>query len=87
VHKGPSRYPTCTFSHSSWFARVRSVVNAQKETGSLSSRRKTGSGEKRDWKSIQEKLVEKGYHRAPELLNSEKIRIVLDIFCEQSAKG
>src|SRR5712671_6882444 len=40
------------------FARVRSVVNAQKESGSLSSRPKTGSGKTRDWKSIQEKPVE-----------------------------
>jgi len=40
------------------FARVRSVVNAQKESGSLSSRLKTGSGKTRDWKSIQEKPVE-----------------------------
>jgi len=41
----------------------------------------------RDWKSIQEKLVEKGYHRAPDLLNSEKIRTVLDICCDQSASS
>jgi hypothetical protein len=40
------------------FARVRSVVNAQKESGNLSSRPKTGSGKTRDWKSIQEKPVE-----------------------------
>jgi hypothetical protein len=40
------------------FAQVRSVVNAQKESGSLSSRPKTGSGKTRDWKSIQEKPVE-----------------------------
>src|ERR1700675_349450 len=40
------------------FARVRSVVNAQKESGSLSRRPKTGSGKTRDWKSIQEKPVE-----------------------------
>jgi hypothetical protein len=44
-----------------------------------------GSGKMRDWKSIQEKLVEKGYHRAPDLLNSKKIRMVLDICCDQSA--
>jgi len=40
------------------FARVRSVVNAQKESGNLSSRPKTGSGKTRDWKRIQEKPVE-----------------------------
>jgi hypothetical protein len=40
------------------FARVRSVVNAQKESESLSIRRETGSGKTRDWKSIQEKPVE-----------------------------
>jgi hypothetical protein len=38
-----------------------------------------------DWKSIQEKLVEKGISpRAPDLLKSEKIRMVLDICCDQS---
>jgi len=69
------------------FARVRSIVNVQKEFGSLSSCRKNGSGKTHDWKCIQEKLVEKGHHRAPELLSSEKIRIILDIFCEQSASS
>jgi len=49
--------------------------------------RLAGSGKERDWKSIQERLVEKGYHRAPELLDSEKIRAILDISCEQSRKS
>jgi hypothetical protein len=34
-----------------------------------------GSGKERDWKSIQAKLVEKGYRRAPDLLHSERIRV------------
>lgn len=46
-----------------------------------------GSGQERDWKSIQAKLVESGYRRAPELLDSEKIRTMLNIFCEQSRKS
>ena len=30
-----------------------------------------GSGKERDWKSIEAKLVESGYRRAPKLLDSE----------------
>ena len=32
------------------------------------------SGKVRDWKSIQDKLVEAGYRRAPELLDNSEIR-------------
>jgi hypothetical protein len=49
--------------------------------------RLAGSGKERDWKSIQAKLVESGYHRAPELLDSEKIKAVLNFSCEQSRKA
>jgi hypothetical protein len=45
-----------------------------------------GSGACKDWREVQEKLVEKGYHRAPDLLDGEKIRTVLDIQCEISRK-
>jgi hypothetical protein len=40
------------------------------------------SGKERDWKSIQEKLVEKGYRRAPDLLDNAEIRAILNICCE-----
>ena len=49
--------------------------------------RLAGSGKERDWKSIQEKLVESGYRRAPDLLDNEKIRALLNICCEESRKS
>lgn len=42
------------------------------------------SGEMRNWRGIQERLVEKGYKRAPNLLDGDKIRAVLDICCDSS---
>jgi hypothetical protein len=44
------------------------------------------SGKVRDWKGIEEKLVEAGYRRAPELLESSEIRAVLNICCESDRK-
>ena len=44
------------------------------------------SGKERDWKDIQEKLVEKGYRRAPELLDNTEIRRILNVCCEQGRK-
>ncbi len=40
-----------------------------------------GSGKCKDWYDVQEKLVEKGYRRAPDLLDGEKIRAILDLQC------
>ncbi|WP_315834658.1 hypothetical protein [Bradyrhizobium prioriisuperbiae] len=40
------------------------------------------SGEHSDWKSIQAKLVEKGYRRAPDLLDGHKIRAIIDAQCD-----
>jgi hypothetical protein len=37
-----------------------------------------GSGKCKDWYDVQERLVEKGYRRAPDLLDGEKIRAILD---------
>ena len=45
------------------------------------------SGKERDWKGIQEKLVEKGYRRAPELLDDTEIRNILNVCCEQGRKS
>ena len=45
------------------------------------------SGKERDWKSIQNKLVEAGYHRAPDLLDSAEIRAILNICCEHGRKS
>jgi hypothetical protein len=42
-----------------------------------------GSGKYRSWKDIQEKLVERDYRRAPELLDSKRIREILDFQCDQ----
>lgn len=39
------------------------------------------SGDHADWKSIQAKLVEKGYRRAPDLLDGHKIRAIIDAQC------
>jgi hypothetical protein len=40
------------------------------------------SGKMRGWENIEEKLVEKGYRHVPDLLQSDKIRTVLDICCK-----
>jgi adenylylsulfate kinase-like enzyme len=40
-----------------------------------------GSGKCKDWYDVQERLVEKGYRRAPDLLDGEKIRAILDFQC------
>ena len=39
------------------------------------------SGAFKGWKDVQEKLVEKGYRRAPDLLDGEKVRAILDFQC------
>jgi hypothetical protein len=46
-----------------------------------------GSGKAQDWKGIQERLVDNGFHRAPEFLDSQKIRAILDMRCEEVRKG
>ena len=40
-----------------------------------------GSGKCKDWYDVRERLVEKGYRRAPDLLDGEKIRTILDFQC------
>jgi hypothetical protein len=40
-----------------------------------------GSGECKNWHDVQERLVAKGYRRAPDLLDGEKIRAILDWRC------
>ncbi|MBR1219042.1 hypothetical protein JQ557_13645 [Bradyrhizobium sp. U87765 SZCCT0131] len=39
------------------------------------------SGDHADWRSVQAKLVEKGYRRAPDLLDGNKIRAIIDAQC------
>lgn len=46
-----------------------------------------GSGKVRDWKGVQEKLVHDGYPRAPEFLDSAKIRAILDMRCDEVSKS
>lgn len=46
-----------------------------------------GSGKARDWKGIQEELVNGGYPRAPEFLDSQKIRAILDMRCDEVLGG
>jgi hypothetical protein len=41
------------------------------------------SGKYRNWKDIQEKLVERDYRRAPDLLDSKRIRAILDTQCDR----
>ena len=45
------------------------------------------SGNEHDWKSIQQKLVEAGYRRAPDLLENTEIRAILNICCKDSRKS
>jgi hypothetical protein len=42
-----------------------------------------GSGKAHNWKGVQDKLVDGGYPRAPEFLDSQKIRAILDMRCEE----
>jgi hypothetical protein len=46
-----------------------------------------GSGDCKNWKDVQEKLVAKGFRRAPDLLDGEKIRAILDFQCGKSRKS
>ena len=46
--------------------------------------RMAGSGKFKNWRGIRDGLVEKGYKRAPDLLDGDKIRTILDIHCEES---
>lgn len=45
------------------------------------------SGKERDWKSIQEKLVEAGYRRVPDILDNAEIRAILNVCCEHGRKS
>ena len=45
------------------------------------------SGECQSWNEVQQRLVEKGYLRAPELLDGPEIRRVLDAQCALGRKG
>ena len=49
--------------------------------------RMAGSGKFKNWKCIRDGLVEKGYKRAPNLLDDDKVRAILDIHCEESRKA
>jgi hypothetical protein len=49
--------------------------------------RMAGSGKFKNWKGIRDGLVEKGYKRAPDLLDDDRIRAILDIHCEESQKA
>jgi len=46
-----------------------------------------GSGTMRGWKNIENALLKQGYRRAPHLLDSEKIRSVLDLCCRASRES
>jgi len=48
--------------------------------------RMAGSGKFKSWKGIRDHLVEKGYKRAPDLLDDDKIRMILDIHCEEGRR-
>jgi hypothetical protein len=48
--------------------------------------RMAGSGKFESWKGIRDGLIEKGYKRAPDLLDDDTIRTILNIHCEQSRK-
>jgi hypothetical protein len=40
-----------------------------------------GSGKCKNWQEVKKMLVEKGFSRAPDLLDGEKIRAILDFQC------
>lgn len=40
------------------------------------------SGKCKDWEAVLAKLVENGYRRAPELLDSARLRAVIDLQCK-----
>lgn len=46
-----------------------------------------GSGRHYGWQSIETELVREGYQRAPDLLDGDKIRTILDLRCEESVKA
>jgi len=46
-----------------------------------------GSGKFKGWKGIRDGLLDKGYKRAPDLLEDDKVRAILDIHCEESRKA
>jgi hypothetical protein len=48
--------------------------------------RMAGSGEFKNWKSVRDGLVKKGYRQAPDLLDGDKVRAILDIHCADSRK-
>jgi hypothetical protein len=45
------------------------------------------SGDYQSWNEVQQRLVEKGYLRAPELLDGSEIRRVLDAQCALGRKA
>jgi hypothetical protein len=49
--------------------------------------RMAGSGKFKNWKGIRDGLVEKGYRRAPDLLDGDKVQAILDIHCKESRKA
>ena len=49
--------------------------------------RMAGTGKFKNWKGIRDELVDKGYQRAPDLLDGEKIRTILDIHCTDSRQS
>lgn len=45
------------------------------------------SGNAQNWKAIQDRLVEMGYRRAPNLLDNQEIKTLLDLRCAESRKS
>ena len=45
-----------------------------------------GSGDCKNWQDVQAKLVEKGFRNAPDLLDGQKIRAILDFQCGAGRK-
>ena len=44
------------------------------------------SGEFSDWRDIESNLVEKGFNRAPDLLDAATIRAILDARCQSTRR-
>jgi hypothetical protein len=44
------------------------------------------SGKGKDWKDVRDELLARGYKRAEELLDDDRIRALLDMVCGRSRK-
>lgn len=44
------------------------------------------SGKFKNWKAVEAELVENGFKRAPDLLDGDRIRAMIDLMCDKGGK-